>query len=198
MAARFFVRAVSRRIPSKLIKRIQWIQAQTNPSSQTTLINHLNRISPIRALLAIAIGAVAAAEDVAVSLAVSRTPGHKTLVRDSNRAFAVRDSLGTVGTTSRTVATRAGRAAAGAEDAEPPHSLDRWITATATPMVEATLTVLVRMGVIALRAFSSRILSSLTFRPSKTQKRARPTRLSALLTINSFWQISRKYLESLG
>src|SRR5215510_4959914 len=122
MAARFFVRAVSRWTPSKLIKRIQWIQTQTNPSSQTTLINLLNQVSPIRALLAIAIGAVGAAEDVAVSLAISLTPGHRAPVRDNSRAFAARDSSGTVETTSRTVATRAGRAAAGAEDVEPPHS----------------------------------------------------------------------------
>src|SRR5262249_16042314 len=145
----------------------------------------------------IAIGAVAAAEDVAVSLAVSKTPGHRAPVRDNSRAFAARDSSG-IAETTRTVATRVARAAVGAEDVEPHHSLAQWIIATATPMRQATSTVLVGMGVIALPASSSRILSSLTFRPSKAQKRARPTRLSASSTIYSFWQKFRKSLASSG
>jgi len=140
MAARCFTRVVSRVFPSKLIKRIQWIQEQINPSSQTKVIHQTNRISRIKAHLLIAIGGVAVVADVAVvvSPATSRTRGRRILAKvSSNTASAARDSSAAAETISRTVAGRVGRAVVVA-DAEALPSWVRWTTAIATPTVAGT------------------------------------------------------------
>src|SRR5690349_2295436 len=141
MAARNSIEPFSAGLHQIELKRVQWIQEQISPSSQTSLTSHPNRISPAHPALpeTVIVAAVVVVDDVVVSPAASRMPVARTLAKASSVASADKDSSASAEAISRTVAIKAeDRGAAGAADAVELPSSVPWITATATQMGTST------------------------------------------------------------